>query len=197
MNAKFKKGLAIAAVALQVPLLTLWITVFGSARTTCYALDIKDGGFVLEYDLSRLLPTILTYLPLILPLTACMTLSIWGLVRVLRGRGAHPATLCLYGGVMVACQILVFLFANALLLGNFGQWMYDLFGIDAIYVHTLLTSEFVLYQYPFGLEPGYALIDVWEYVSLIKYVLLEGLAVVSGILCIGEGLEILGKKGER
>jgi hypothetical protein len=195
MNKKIKKGLAIAAVALQVPMLALWKIVYDSARITCHALTVMDGGFVLKFDISRLLPTLLTYLPLILPLAACMVLSIWGLVRVLKGNGLTPATLCLYGGVAVACQILVFMFANTLLLGNFGQWTYHLFGIDAIYVHSLLTCEFTFYRYPFGFEPSYSLIDVWEYVSLIKYVLLEGLAAVSAILCIGGIAELCGKKG--
>lgn len=176
MNVKWKKVLSIAQVALQIPMLALWWMVYNAAYVTCHTLQTnQDGGFILSFDPSKLPRTLMIFAPLILPLVACMLLSIWGMVRILKGKHTTGfSTALLYGGILLACGLLVFGFSQPAAVGEFGQ-----------YINHLTTSEYMFYRYPFGLEIRYDLISsIWPFLQSIKYVLLGALAAVSCVLCV-------------
>ncbi len=175
MNTKLKNALAIAAVALQVPMLALWWMVYDAVKMSVHALEVlEDGGYALAFDASKVVRTLLVYSPVILPLIACMVLSVWGLVRVLKGKHtARLASVFLYGGMVLACGLLAYGFSQPGAVGEFGQ-----------YINGLVLSEFMFYRYPFGIDIRYPVIDIFPFLQAIKYILLGALAAVSGVLCV-------------
>ncbi len=171
-----KKAWAIAAVALQAPMLALWWMVYNAVKMNVHVLDVlEDGGFTLAFDGSKVVGALLVYSPVILPLIACMVLSILGLVWVIKGKhAAGLAPILVYGGMLLACGLLAYGFSQPAAVGEFGQ-----------YINGLLLSEFMFYRYPFGIDIRYPVIDIFSYLQAIKYVLLGALAAISGILCVG------------
>ena len=184
MNVKYKKGLAIAAVALQVPMLALWWMVYDAVKMNVHVLDVlEDGGFTLAFDGSKVVGALLVYSPVILPLIACMALSILGLVWVVKGKHtAGLATILVYGGTVLACGLLAYGFSQPAAVGDVGQ-----------YINNLLLSEFMFYRYPLGIDVRYPVVDIFPFLQAIKYVLLGALAAVSGVLCV-DGITKLKKK---
>ena len=174
MNAKCQRGLAITAAALQVPMLALWWMVYDAVKMNVHVLEVlEDGGFTLAFDGSKVVGALLVYSPVILPLLACMALSITGLVWVLKGRhGTGLATVLMYGGMVLACGLLAYDFSQPAAVGDAGQ-----------YINNLLLSEFMFYRYPFGIDIRYPVMDIFPFLQSIKYVLLGALAAVSGVLC--------------
>lgn len=175
MNVKYQKGLAIAAAALQVPMLALWWMVYDSVRMNVHVLDVlEDGGFTLAFDGSKVVGALLVYSPVILPLIACMVLSILGLVWVFKGKhGTGLASVLMYGGTVLACGLLAYGFSQPAAVRDAGQ-----------YINNLLLSEFMFYRYPLGIDVRYPVIDIFPFLQAIKYVLLGALAAVSGVLCV-------------
>ncbi len=176
MNIKCKRGLAVAAAALQVPMLALWMMVYNAVKADCHTLETnKDGGFILVFDASKVVGALLVYSPVILPLIACMVLSIVGLVWVLKGKHtAGLASVFLYGGMILACGLLAYGFSQPAAVVDAGQ-----------YINNLLLSEFMFYRYPFGMDIRYPVIDIFPLLQAVKYILTGALAAVSGILCVG------------
>ena len=174
MNVKYQKGLAIAAAALQVPMLALWWMVYDSVRMNVHVLDVlEDGGFTLAFDGSKVVGALLVYSPVILPLIACMVLSILGLVWVVKEKHtAGLAPIFVYGGTVLACGLLAYDFSQPAAVGDAGQ-----------YINNLLLSEFMFYRYPFGIDIRYPVMGIFPFLQSIKYVLLGALAAVSGVLC--------------
>ena len=174
MNVKYQKGLAIAAAALQVPMLALWWMVYNSVRMNVHVLDVlEDGGFTLAFDGSKVVGALLVYSPVILPLLACMVLSILGLVWVFKGKhGTGLASVLMYGGIVLACGLLAYGFSQPAAVGDAGQ-----------YINNMLLSEFMFYRYPLGIDVRYPVVDIFPFLQAIKYVLLGALASVSGVLC--------------
>ena len=185
MNAKWKKVLSIAQVALQIPMLALWWIVYNTVMMTCHALQrLENGGLTLTFDPSKILCALLVYAPLILPLVACMVLSIWGLVWVLKGNCATGlAPVFLYGGLVLACSVLIFGFSRPSAVYAYGQIIHNLFGNETTYCGDLLLSEFMFYRYPLGLDIRYDLIDIFPLMRSIKYILLGLQMAVCGTLC--------------
>ena len=172
---KIQKGLAIAAVALQVPMLALWTMVASAVyAASCGITTNENGGFILALMLAKIGRSLLVHMPVILPLIACMVLSIWGLVRFLSGKHeAVRTTICLYGGVVVACVLIAIGFSQPMGVGPSGE-----------YYNHLVVVEYSFFRYPFGLELKYDLVQrIWPLLRLIKYLLLGALAGVSGTLC--------------
>ena len=174
MNVKYKKGLAIAAVALQVPMLALWWMVYDAVKMNVHVLDVlEDGGFTLAFDGSKVVGALLAHSSVILPLIACMVLSILGLVWVLKGKhGTGLATVLVYGGMVLACGLLAYGFSKPGAVGEAGS-----------YINDLKLSEFMFYRYPFGIDIRYPVMDIFPFLQSIKYVLLGALAAVSSALC--------------
>ena len=175
MNVKYQKGLAIAAAALQVPMLALWWMVYNSVKMNVHVLDVlEDGGFTLAFDGSKVVGALLVYSPVILPLIACMVLSILGLVWVFKGKhGTGLVSVLMYGGTVLACGLLAYGFSQPAAVVDAGQ-----------YINNLLLSEFMFYRYPFGIDVRYPVIDIFPFLQAIKYVLLGALVAVSGVLCV-------------
>ena len=175
MNDKCKRGLAIAAVALQAPMLALWWMVYNAVKMNVHVLDVlEDGGYTLAFDGSKVVGALLVYSPVILPLIACMALSILGLVWVVKGKHtAGLAPILVYGGTVLACGLLAYSFSQPAAVGDVGQ-----------YINNLLLSEFMFYRYPLGIDVRYPVVDIFPFLQAIKYVLLGALAAVSGVLCV-------------
>ena len=186
MNPKITKALAVTVVALQIPMLALWWIVYNTAKITCYTLQITDGGgYTLVLDPSKLLCTFLIYAPLILALVACMVLSVGGLVRAFRGKLASGlATVLLYGGIVMACGLLVCVFSRTALFHAYGRFIHGLFDGGTVYHSDLLLSEYMFYRYPFGLDIRYDLMSIWPFMQSLKYILLGLQIAVGGALCI-------------
>ena len=179
---KIQKGLAIAAVVLQVPMLALWTMVASAVyAASCGITTNENGGFILALMPAKIGRSLLVHMPVILPLIACMVLSIWGLVRFLKGKHeAGRTTICLYGGVVAACVLIAIGFSQPMGVGPSGE-----------YHNHLVLTEYSFFRYPFGLDPKYdsrRFSEIWPLVRLIKYLLLGALAGVSGTLC---GLSVM------
>ena len=112
-RAMLKKALAIAAVALQLPLLWLWMITYDAIRLAGYKLDVRpDGGyeFVLRSDL--LGKAILSYLPVIVALLVCLVSSVWGLILFAKRKGEMGILgVCLNAASLVACAVLAVAFS--------------------------------------------------------------------------------------
>ena len=183
MNRKLKKALAITVAAMQIPMLILWKIVYDTMHATSSAIKVGEGGgFYMEIDPAKLPAALLAYSPHILLLAACMALSVWGLVRAIKGNDRSDLTaVLLYGGISLSCLLLVFAFSVPI-------------SFEASYYANLTTSEYTFYRYPFGLEINYRLIDVWPLMQSIKYVLLGATAAFSAALCIGTLVEMKKRK---
>ena len=76
MLAKLKKALAIALVALQVPMLMLWKITYDAVKIGGAEIQLtEDGGYTMVTNADRLVSAILKYSPVILSLITCLVLS--------------------------------------------------------------------------------------------------------------------------
>lgn len=168
------RALAIAQVALQIPMLIYWVITYHSIKIESHRLAVRDdGGFVLQFDITKLPRAILVYLPLILALVGVAVLSVLGMARILRGKGDLQSTLFMYGGIVVFCGLMLYIFSLPMGIGDQGQ-----------YINRWPTSEFMVFRYPFDWEMPH---DAWDTVSpfllRLKYILSAMQIAVSGTVC--------------
>ena len=172
---KLKKALAIAAVALQIPLLLLWKITYDAIELESHVVELVDDRYAMVFKWDLLGSAVLTYLPVILSRLACLALSVLGMIFILRGRSGIP-TVCFYAVTMVACGLLWYAFSRP----------YIIVGLDHV-------NFFELCEYSFYRSFVEYAADMLSWLRSIKFIFLGLHIVVSGTLC-GLGIADLGRR---
>ena len=172
---KLKKALAIAVAALQIPLLMLWKIILDSLMGGSSLVQIKVdplGNRVVEsvfkWELVR--KSLGIHLPILLALTACLVLSVPGLISVLRRKRVRVPTVCFYAVTFLACGFLCFALARPA----------AILGMDKGYM--LKSYELVFFRYFGGMELRFD-ISLFPLLQAIKFLLLGLCMAASGVLC--------------
>ena len=174
MLAKLKKALAIALVALQVPMLMLWKITIDFIRAGSGEPKVTtdpSGSLIYElvFQWENFFGVLLSVLPILLALAACLVLSVLGLIFVLRQKHVTVPTVCFYAVIVLSCGFLCFAFAHPAII------------VGSTIAHRLTLYEFMFYRYFGGMELN--IIDIFPFLQTIKYVLLCSVMVLSGVLC--------------
>ena len=172
---KLKKALAIAVAALQIPLLMLWKIILDSLRGGSSLGQIKVdplGNWVYEsvFKWELFWKSLGIHLPILLALTACLVLSVLGLISVLRKKRVRVPTICFYAVAFLACGFLCFAFSRPA----------AILGMDKGYM--LKTYELVFFRYFGGMELRFD-ISLFPLLQAIKFLLLGLCMAASGVLC--------------
>ena len=114
---KLKKALTITVAALQIPLLMLWKIILDSIMGGSSLVQLKVdplGNRVYEsvFKWELFWKSFGIHLPILLALTACLVLSVLGLISVLRRKRVRVPTICFYAVTFLACGFLCFAFAR-------------------------------------------------------------------------------------
>ena len=129
---KLKKILAITVAALQIPFIALWMITYDAIKLASHRLEVRsDGGYELVLRSDLLGKAILAYLPIVFLFLACLVLSVWGLILLLKRKG-HMGRLgiCLYGTSLVACGVLMVAFSFSVIpqgseyMNSLRVWMF-------------------------------------------------------------------------
>lgn len=167
---KFPKVLSIIVAALQIPLLMLWTITVDAFKTSASEIKyLEDSGFDLVFTWDKLGSAILSYGPILLALTACLVLTVMGLVFVLRQKQMTIPTVCFYAVTALACVFLCLAFAAPSIVVGEGN------------AYTLRLCEYVFYRYFGGME--LRIIDIFPLLQTIKFFFLGLLMAGSGALC--------------
>ena len=142
---KLKKALAITVAALQIPLLMLWKIILDSLMGGSSLVQLKVdplGNRVVEsvFKWELFWKSLGIHLPILLALTACLVLSVLGLISVLRKKRVSVPTVCFYAVTFLACGFLCFAFARPA----------AILGMDKGYM--LMAYELVFFRYFGGME---------------------------------------------
>lgn len=172
---KLKKALAITVAALQIPLLMLWKIILDSLMGGSSLVGIKVdplGNQVFEsvFKWELFWKSLGIHLPILLALTACLVLSVLGLISVLRKKRVRAPTICFYAVTFLACGFLCFAFARPV----------AVLGMDKGYM--LKTYELVFFRYFGGMELRFD-ISFFPLLRAIKFLLLGLCMAASGALC--------------
>ena len=182
---KWTRTLAIAMVALQIPLFMLWDITYNTVYVASQRLVNVDGDLRIEFGWDLFGKAILMYLPVILALVICLVLPIVGMIRILRCKGTSIPTVHLYAVTVIAAGDLCLAFAKHVLVGAKHVLVGDHIG--------LTTNEYVFFRYFAGMDLPISA-EIFSRLQSIKYVLLGLLMAGSGVLC---GLGIAGLKGKK
>ncbi|MBQ9780939.1 MAG: hypothetical protein IJW00_08350 [Clostridia bacterium] len=167
MLSKLRNALAIALVALQIPMLMLWKITYDTVKLACHKLEIVPSGrYTLELQRELLGEAIVTHLPVILSLVVCFVLSILSLIFVIKRKGGMGITgVCFNAVSLVACGFVLYVFAVHS----------DMFNL----------SEFMFFRYFMGSELNLTrIIPFWH---AIKYIFL-GLHMAANAALGGLGI---------
>ena len=175
---KWTRTLAIAMVALQIPLFMLWDITYNTVYGASQRLVNVDGVLRMEFGWDLFGKAILMYLPVILALVISLVLPVAGMIRILRCKGTSIPTVCLYAVTVIAAGYLCLAFAKPVFVGGHIG---------------LTTQEFVFFRYFGGMELPISA-EIFSRLQSIKYVFLGLLMAGSGVLC---GLGIAGLKGKK
>ena len=172
---KLKKALAITVAALQIPLLMLWKIILDSLMGGSSLVGIKVdplGNRVFEsvFKWELFWESFGIHLPILLALTACLVLSVLGLISVLRKKRVRVPTICFYAVTFLACGFLCFAFARPA----------AILGMDKGYM--LKPYELVFFRYFGGMELRFD-ISLFPLLQAIKFLLLGLCMAASGALC--------------
>lgn len=129
---KLKKALAITAVVLQLPFMMLWLITYDAIKLASHKLEVRpDGGYELVLKSDLLGKAILAYLPVIFAFLACLVLSVWGLILMLKRKGNMGVLgICLHAASLVACGILLVAFSFSVIpqgseyMNSLSVWMF-------------------------------------------------------------------------
>ncbi len=181
MFAKLKKTLAIALVALQIPMLMLWKITYDAVKLACHELEIMPGGgYTLAFQEELLIGAIVAYLPLILSLLACFVLSVWSLILLIKRKGyVGIVGISLNAVSLVACGFVLYAFATHSYISEGQEYLFDL-------------SEFMSFRYFMGSELDLcSMLPLW---TAMKYIVL-GLHLTGNAVLCGLGIaELVMKK---
>ena len=169
---KILKIFAIIVAALQIPLLMLWKITFDAFKSSSSEIKYTpDGGFDLIFTWDKVASTLLSYGPIFLALTACLVLSVLGLIFILRKKHVTIPTVCFYAVTALSCGFLCLVFvAPAIIVGEANA-------------DKLLLSEFMFYRY-FGGMGWLAVGDIFPLLETIKFFFLGLLSMGSEALCV-------------
>lgn len=187
---KWMKAMAIAAAALQIPLLMLWKIMVDTVRSCSSELMVThdssgETAFELVFQWENFWEMFPYFLPALLALAECFVLSVVGLVLVLRQKRVTVTTACFYGVTFLACGFLCLAFARPA----------SVLGTEIAPKITL--HEFVFYRYFCGLEWRFN-VDWFPLLETIKFVFLGLHMAACGVLCgLGIADLIKSRKSER
>ena len=137
---KLLKVLAIVVVALQIPLLMLWDITIDAFRTSASEIKLTDAGYDLVFQWDKVSGAVVSYLPILLALAACLAMTVLGLIFTLRQKRAIISTVCFYAVTVFLCGFLYLSFAApAIIVGEANA-------------PTLMLSEFIFFRYFGGME---------------------------------------------
>lgn len=178
-HTKLKKALAIAAVALQLPFMMLWLITYDAIKLAAHRLEVRpDGGYELVLKSDLLVRAILAYLPVIFAFLACLALSVWGLILMLKRKGNMEFLgICLHAAALVAGGFLLAAFSFSIIpqgseyMNSLSVWMF---------CREYLKFDLTLRQLNLILR-------------MIKYGIFGLFMVVNGVLC-GLGIADLGRR---
>ena len=177
---KWTRTLAIAMVALQIPLFMLWDITYNTVYAASQRLVNVDGVFRMEFGWDLFGKAILMYLPVILALVICLVLPVVGMIRILRCKGTSIPTICFYAVTVVAAGYLCLAFTNSSFIGGTST-------------PGMMLQEFMLFRYFAGMDLPISA-EIFSRLQSIKYVFLGLLMAGSGVLC---GLGIAGLAGKQ
>ena len=177
---KWTRTLAIAMVALQIPLFMLWDITYNTVYAASQRLVNVDGVFRMEFGWDLFGKAILMYLPVILALVICLVLPVVGMIRILRCKGTSIPTICFYAVTVIAAGYLCLAFTDSSFIGGTST-------------PGMMLQEFMLFRYFAGMDLPISA-EIFSRLQSIKYVLLGLLMAGSGVLC---GLGIAGLKGKK
>ncbi len=178
---KSLKVLTIIVAALQIPLLMLWIITLDAFKISSSEIQInEDSAYGLVFQWDKLGSTILSYGPILLALTACLVLSVLGLIYVLCKKHTTISTVCFYAATVLACGFLSLAFAAPTII------------VGEANAHILMLSEYMFYRYFGGMELN--IIDIFPLLETIKFFFLGLLMVGSGALCVLEIADLVRQK---
>ena len=175
LTRKWTRALAITVAALQIPLLMLWKIILDSLMGGSSLVQLKIdplGNRVFEsvFKWELFWKSLGIHLPVLLALTACVVLSVLGLISVLRKKRVTVPAICFYAVTFLACGFLCFAFARpAAILGTDKGYM-------------LMSYELVFFRYFGGMELRFDL-SLFPLLRAIKYLLLGLHMVAGGVLC--------------
>lgn len=173
MLAKLKKALAIALVALQVPMLMLWKITYDAVKIGGAEIQLtEDGGYTMVTNADRLVSAILKYSPVILSLITCLVLSVLGLVLLLRRKGElRSLGIFCYAVPVIACVVLLYAFSRPYIM-----------GIDNI--NFLPPAELMFFRYTLGINASPLDQDgIYPFLQMVKYIFIVLNMGLSGVLC--------------
>ena len=177
---KWTRTLAIAMVALQIPLFMLWDITYNTVYAASQRLVNVDGVFRMEFGWDLFGKAILMYLPVILALVICLVLPVVGMIRILRCKGTSIPTICFYAVTVIAAGYLCLAFTDSSFIGGTST-------------PGMMLQEFMLFRYFAGMDLPISA-EIFSRLQSIKYVLLGLLMAGSGVLC---GLGLAGLKGKK
>lgn len=177
---KWTRTLAIAMVALQIPLFMLWDITYNTVYAASQRLVNVDGVFRMEFGWDLFGKAILMYLPVILALVICLVLPVVGMIRILRCKGTSIPTICFYAVTVVAAGYLCLAFTDSSFIGGTST-------------PGMMLQEFMLFRYFAGMDLPISA-EIFSRLQSIKYVFLGLLMAGSGVLC---GLGIAGLAGKQ
>ena len=177
---KWTRTLAIAMVALQIPLFMLWDITYNTVYAASQRLVNVDGVFRMEFGWDLFGKAILMYLPVILALVICLVLPVVGMIRILRGKGTSIPTICFYAVTVVAAGYLCLAFTDSSFIGGTST-------------PGMMLQEFMFFRYFAGMDLPISA-EIFSRLQSIKYVFLGLLMAGSGVLC---GLGIAGLAGKQ
>ena len=167
---KLLKVLAIVVVALQIPLLMLWDITIDAFRTSASEVKLTDGGYDLVFQWDKVSGAVVSYLPILLALAACLAMTVLGLIFILRQKRATISTVCFYAVTVFLCGFLYLSFAApAIIVGEANAY-------------TLMLSEFIFFRYFGGMELRFVS-DMFPLFETIKFFFLGLLMAGSAALC--------------
>ena len=167
--------LSVTVAALQIPLLMLWKIILDSLMGGSSLVQLKVdplGDRVVEsvFKWELFWRSLGIHLPILLALTACLVLSVPGLISVLRKKRVRVPTVCFYAVTFLACGFLCFAFARPA----------AILGMDKGYM--LMPYELVFFRYFGGMELRFD-ISFFPLLRAIKFLLLGLCMAASGVLC--------------
>ena len=179
---KWQRALSIVAVAFQIPLLWLWRITYDAVRLSAHRLEMMDDGrieLVFRWELLGI--ALLDYLPVVLPLVACLVLPVVGAVSAFRRKPTYTP-----GGMRTVCCYAVAFAAAAVLL--------NVFSLDYMWWEQGRMNSLYLCEYTLLRNLGRAFLPAIPVFMALKFAFLALYGTTCAALC---GLELRGMTQRR
>lgn len=172
---------AVLLVAWQVPMALCWYLVYQGIYAQCMKLDIiSGGGYKMDIAPDLILPVLWQNLPIILPLVACLVLSVIVFVWLVKRQWQiNIPVICMLGASILACGWVYLVLRKPSLIGDtykrymlaeFMFYRYDVFQLDREIVGGI---KFTTQLFPLLQE--------------IKFLILSAFAIFNAVL-LGLGI---------